>query len=409
MNDLTLFPLEEMADVLLPTTLDGTQGIYRAKCQPLIKANTDIEAINCWLTEYSQSKDTQRNYRKDAERLLLWSINEKQKPLSSLNAEDLLTYSKFLDNPPSHWCGKKLARNGKRWSTNWRPFVGSLSANSKTVAFANLTSLFNYLFETNYLAQNPVLAVRRQVRKNKSRVEQEQHIAERIIDFEEWEAIQEVMNAMSENTDEEAWEKVRVRFLIALFYFGALRNNELATHTMAAFKKVRDWQAGKDRWWLYIVRKGNKLKKIPVNQALLETLITYRQFLKLPDLPEQHEDEPLIKSLETQRAISTRRINQIIKEITFKAAEKFLPEQIEKVQRLRKFSAHWSRHLSLSMQSVCNISKINIKENGGHENEQTTDIYLHAFDNQRHEEMEKLVWRPHTISNELVAPEITEG
>lgn len=39
------------------------------------------------------------------------------------------------------------------------------------------------------------------------------------------------------------------------------------------------------------------------------------------------------------------------------------------------------------------MSSQNIKENAGHENMQTTEIYLHVLDNQRHDEMEKLQWQ----------------
>jgi len=43
-------------------------------------------------------EDHLENYRKEAERLLLWSVAEMGKPLSSLTHEDCLRYQQFLAN-----------------------------------------------------------------------------------------------------------------------------------------------------------------------------------------------------------------------------------------------------------------------------------------------------------------------
>jgi hypothetical protein len=68
---------------------------YRAhpeKC--LLMAGNDHEAIAAWLASKRRTTDdkelsaTQRSYRKEAERLLLWAILERKKALSSLSVED---------------------------------------------------------------------------------------------------------------------------------------------------------------------------------------------------------------------------------------------------------------------------------------------------------------------------------
>ncbi len=286
-----------------------------------------------------------------------------------------------------------MARKGKRWTAGWRPFVGPLSTTAKATSFAGLTSLFNYLVDVNYLAHHPLRSVRRRVKHNNGFDEQRTKVAERILGLEEWHALQDTLASLPELTEDERWEKTRLHFLIALLYFAGLRIEELTNHTMSAFKKIRDYRADKDRWWLEVIRKGGKQKKIPVNQSLISALIQYRRVLKLSDLPEPEETEPLIRSRETNRGISARRVNQLIKELAYKAAERFEPIQPEKAERLRKMSAHWLRHLSFSMQDLANIRKQHIKENAGHENDRTTEIYLHAIDEERHEEPEKLSWR----------------
>ncbi|WP_440130605.1 hypothetical protein, partial [Escherichia coli] len=63
---------------------------------PPISAATDQEAVLAWLARFADSANTLANSRREAERLLLWSISERAKPLSSLAHEDLLMYRRFL-------------------------------------------------------------------------------------------------------------------------------------------------------------------------------------------------------------------------------------------------------------------------------------------------------------------------
>ena len=107
MSEILLQPLEQLAVMVLPDALNGALGSNRKVGKALIKAKTDLEAIHCWLAEYANKPTTTyHHYRKDAERLLLWALTERNKPLASLNADDLLAYSHFLDNPSpfEKWC-----------------------------------------------------------------------------------------------------------------------------------------------------------------------------------------------------------------------------------------------------------------------------------------------------------------
>ena len=72
-----------------------------------------------WLVYLSH---TQRAYRKEGERFLLWAVVERRKPLSSMTTEDCAAYRAFSDVAPalhpvaalsveSHL--KKLAREGR--------------------------------------------------------------------------------------------------------------------------------------------------------------------------------------------------------------------------------------------------------------------------------------------------------
>ncbi|MEI2783754.1 MAG: hypothetical protein V9H25_21990, partial [Candidatus Competibacter sp.] len=91
-------PLERLC---LPDELDGRAGHNRAGpdvvCQ--LAANNDLEAVQAWLAEFRDSPQTLRNYRKEAERLLLWALLERGKPLSGLTREDCILYENFLTDP----------------------------------------------------------------------------------------------------------------------------------------------------------------------------------------------------------------------------------------------------------------------------------------------------------------------
>src|SRR3989338_9164851 len=95
------FPsLQQLPKTLDALQLDGAAGKNREpqeRCQ--IHAKHDYDAIQCWLNEYRHKETTFRTYQKEAERLLLWSVYQCQKPLSSLDRDDFEKYLSFLDDP----------------------------------------------------------------------------------------------------------------------------------------------------------------------------------------------------------------------------------------------------------------------------------------------------------------------
>src|SRR3990167_407381 len=109
---LTPMPLEHLKT---PSELTGETGTNRAPSfiTKQISANNDLQAIQSWLAEFDESPQTQRSYRKEAERLLLWSLIEKQRPLSSLTRDDLRHYQHFLSDPQptDRWCGQRRPRH----------------------------------------------------------------------------------------------------------------------------------------------------------------------------------------------------------------------------------------------------------------------------------------------------------
>jgi hypothetical protein len=141
-----------------PSELSGEKGSNRADVGRVkIEAQNDVDAIKTWLARFVNTSSSYSNYRKEAERLLLWSIIECKKPISSLTHDDLQTYQRFLADPQprEQW----LAKPGRKWprfDPEWRPFVGPLSATSQRQSITILNTLFSWLVKIGYLASNPL-------------------------------------------------------------------------------------------------------------------------------------------------------------------------------------------------------------------------------------------------------------
>lgn len=364
-----------------------TTYIPAEKEQPRIKAINDQEALNCWLNEYKTSPATFRTYQKEAERFLLWLVIQQKKGFRTLARTDIDAYQQFMSNPQPQeiWCGKN-GRGKKRGDEHWRPFVGPLSVTARQVALSAIDSMLRYLVDAAYIPFNPFILMRKKNFTETPATNTTFAIQARILNIDEWHAMLDTLDEYPENSQEEKNEKERLYFLIAILYCLGLRINELVTHGWESFQKIED------RWWFYVVGKGNKLARIPVNDELLRAIIRYRAHLNKRPFPESGESGPLIVSLISKRAITARYINKILKNLAEETAKKFT-NQPERAKKLKKFSAHWLRHLSASMQDHAGIAFKHIRANHRHENDETTRHYVHAFDNERHAEMDKLKLR----------------
>lgn len=379
--------LPTLTQLIITNELDGSSGTNRYdKTQCQIRADNDKQAIDCWLNEYRHSAATFRTYQKEAERFLLWCVYQLKKPFSSIVREDIEAYNKFLENPEPKeiWCARAGGHYNLRGTSNWRPFTGKLNPSAKASALSALGSLFDYLVQAKYLHFNPLALIR------KRHAEQKSHSAaslfklqERILETDEWHAMLNVIEHWPANSDKAQKEKARLQFLVKILYFLGLRIEELTSHNWGAFRKVEN------QWWFFVLGKGNKLGKIPVNDELLKAIIQYRSFLNKPPLPLPNEETPLIHSVKTQERISPRQINHILKKLALETSKKFKDKpEIEK--KLQKFSAHWLRHLSASMQDKAGVAFKHIRGNLRHENDETTRRYVHAYDDDRYQDMQKL-------------------
>lgn len=258
-----LVPIEKLR---LPAALDGAAGRFRAPSQYCtVQATNDLEAINEWLrikgggaqSDDAETNQTHRAYRKEAERLLLWSLLEAGKALSSLDTSDAARYAEFIASPPAHWCG---LRQNRRWSPLWRPFEGPLAPSAQRLTLRVLRSLFSFLREQNYLVANPFSALRQPPMSLPLG-------STRALSHHQWQVISA---ALDECPDSELARR-RAR-AIRWFYATGLRLSELGNATCGDLRRVSVIDARRKTVQgvtLSVRGKGDKTRDVPIPQALI--------------------------------------------------------------------------------------------------------------------------------------------
>ncbi|WP_043174118.1 hypothetical protein [Burkholderia ambifaria] len=133
--------VQPVESFVLPERLSGRDGTNRAPFETSqVSARNDLDAVRAWLSNYADTKTTFENYRKEAERLLLWAIVQLGKPLSSLTHEDLRLFKAFPAAPSPRPAGSRSttmapgAASTPLGDARWRPFNGPLSPASQRQA-----------------------------------------------------------------------------------------------------------------------------------------------------------------------------------------------------------------------------------------------------------------------------------
>jgi site-specific recombinase XerD len=409
-------PLEKF---IVPAELDGRRGLYRRPVeQCLLKASNDYEAILAWLkskhgltpqqkaelkarrrqrdTGVEQPMDwlqqlshTQRAYRKEAERFLLWAVMHKRKALSSMSNEDCAEYRDFLCDPQprSMWCA---SRSRERWSPLWRPFEGPLSASAQRHAITILKNLYGFLVDQNYLMGNPWASIA-VPRSGQPRID-----AGRSLTHAQWAFVQEQLLQQAR-----ASTSHRLGFGLTLLYATGLRLSEVVAATVDDLQRVHypadahDKQS-LDGWMLRVIGKGDKLREVPVPDEVIEQL---RAYLEARGLSPRIEDIGnqgaylLGKAIDiAQRAPGLAKAGDVdprdgIAATTFYDQLKAFFAQCSDVLRARgdergaarlaKASTHWLRHTHASHALASGQVPIEIaQQNLGHASLATTTVYV---------------------------------
>ncbi|WP_438455454.1 tyrosine-type recombinase/integrase [Vreelandella venusta] len=346
---------------------------------PLIDAQNDIEAVAAWLREYQDSPQTLKSYRREAERLLLW-LSSHGSSLCDMNREMLRQYDAFLEDPQpaERWVGASKPRN----HAQWRPFRGGLSPASRRQSLIILQGLFSWLIEAGWLGHNPFALMRDKAR----RLNNQTQIIERYLERDLWIWFWQWLNAPAGHASErEAYEQARRRFVFSFAYLLAPRISEMAN------ARMDDFQESEGRWWWVVVGKGSKLARIPVPDDMLECMCEWREALGLAGLPSHYEPSPLIRALDKRRGISDNQLYRLVKGVFSEAADALEAQNGKSayVSALRRATPHWLRHTSITHQAQAGVSLRYLAESARHSKLDTTSRYLHAEDNEWHQEQQR--------------------
>lgn len=364
----------------VPDQFDGSNGAFRAPREScVLAANDDYQAIQAWLSLH-ESDATRRAYRKEAERLILWAIVERKKPLSSLTTEDAVAYRTFLRHPAPRvrWTGPPRPRS----SVEWRPFAGALSPRSVAHALSVLGALFRWLIEQRYLLANPFAGIKVRGGGRTGALD-----ASRSFTAGEWTWIRTVANALewSHGWSEPAAQ--RLRFALDFGYACGLRGGELVGQTLGQIQT----DARGDHW-LDLVGKGDKSGRVALPALAREALDTYLVQRGLPTTRSRWDPStPILASLaEDNAAITAARMRVVLRGFFQTAAQALDTDSPATAQKLRRATPHWLRHTHATHALEGGAELVTVRDNLRHASISTTSTYLHGDEAKRASQLESV-------------------
>jgi len=365
--------------LVVPGEVDGSRGTFRAPPESCtLNSANDYEAVQAWLSLH-EAAATQRAYRKEAERLILWAIVERGKALSSLNTEDSIAYRAFLRHPTParRWIGPPQART----SPDWKPFVGGLAPRSVAYALAVLGAMFRWLMEQRYVLANPFSGVK---------VRGASHAAPmdtgRVFSEGEWAIIRAVADGLEWTYGWQVPAAQRLRFVLDFAYATGLRVSELVG---AKLGQIEVDSHGDH--WIKLVGKGSKSGKValpPLVRSALDHSLMQRG---LPITPAHWKPStPLIADLgdpDGKSGITATRVWSLMKRFFTTVATAIEKEAPATAEKLRKASPHWMRHTHATHALARGAELTTVRDNLRHASVATTSIYLHTDEVKRARQM----------------------
>jgi site-specific recombinase XerD len=238
--------------------------------------------------------------------------------------------------------------------------------------------LLAFAEQTGYLRRNPAALVRN-VRTP---------VASRITRYLTPEAIALAVETVSRRVPDSPAalrRRERDRFLLIAFAHTGARLNEIVSASMGAL-----YSEGNGRWWIDVIGKGNKPRRLPVPADMLEAYQRYREAFGLPLHTARADRMPLVLSSRSKAVtrLTDEAASEAIKGIFAEAA--LAAERAgnaDAAASLRHASAHWLRHSMLTNHANNGVQLKTLQDTAGHANISTTAGYLHKTDNERHDEI----------------------
>ncbi len=357
--------------LVVPEDVDGSRGTFRApRATCALDSTNDYEAVQAWLSLH-ESAATQKAYRKEAERLILWAVVERKRALSSLTTEDAIAYRSFLRHPTprARWIGAAQPRS----SPLWRPFAGDLSVRSVAYALSVLNALYRFLIEQRYVLANPFSGVKvrgaRPVQLDTAHAFTEH----------EWKLVRIVADGLEWSYGWSAPAAQRLCFVLDFAYSTGLRISELVDAKLGAIESDAHGDV-----WLRVVGKGRKTGKVVLPPLARAGLDRYLMQRGLPVTPSKwRPSTPLIGSLGDEGSITAWRLWRVMKRFFATAADVVEEDNPALAEKLRRATPHWTRHTHATHLLDGGAELTTVRDNLRHSSLATTSMYLHADDERR--------------------------
>ncbi|KFZ38358.1 hypothetical protein HR45_02615 [Shewanella mangrovi] len=399
--------------------------------QPLFAGdhNTDIElalteyhqndnvfkVIDSSLLEYQEAcrflrgvqsrPNTFRSYRRDIEKLLLWSWMIKQVSVTTLRPSDLLDMVRFYSHPPKDWCSAyqvKRFTNDEAFNPQWRPCVANRPAPTQSsikAMLASVSAFYQFLVDDAEIAMgNPALSARK---RSIASAAPTQEITTKLFTATQVQYLTLASRKMAQ-TNPSKWAKAR--FAVALLFHRYLRISEISRHTVRGWQTYTPtmgcFQRVAGDWFFYIpagTSKNNKSDLVTVPPELLEELKLYRRQiaaqtgLELPDLPAPEESIPLLPKIlvsgQIRDGLSVRAVRYLMQDVFEFAAELLLKdaeespdkeELIAEAHGMKAATVHWLRHSGISTDLAEGRNTVHVRDDARHVDLSTTNIYTHT-------------------------------
>ncbi|MEH6434256.1 tyrosine-type recombinase/integrase [Massilia sp. DD77] len=343
--------------------------------EPVTDARTDAELAREYISHGELSPKSIANVQKELYRFLTWCREEAGKTFRQLSVADLNAYKEFLKQPPATWiCTTKWPRSDPRY----RPFSGPLSDPSRRQAMIAVKGVLTYAEQTGYLRRNPARLVRNVRAPHASRITRyltPEAIALALATVEGRPAAGEAALRQRE----------RDRFLLVAFAQTGARLNEIVGAHMGAI-----YSEGDGRWWLDVMGKGAKPRRLPVPPAMLAAFRDYRRAFGLLEQTGRADRMPLVLSSRSKEFVrlTDEAASEALKAVFQAAADEAASRgDGDSASALRQASAHWLRHSMLTNHANNGVQLKTLQDTAGHANIATTAAYLHKQDHERHDEI----------------------
>jgi site-specific recombinase XerD len=320
-------------NIRVPHDVDGSRGTFRApRPMCVLEANNDYQAISAWL-ERHEAAETQRAYRREAERLLLWAIVERGKALSSLTSEDATAYRAFLRHPTPR--ARWVAPARPRSSPEWRPFTGALSPDSIAYALSVLSAMFRWLIEQRYVLANPFAGLKVRGAQRNGELD-----ISRAFTAGEWELVRTIADGLEWSNGWTVPAAQRLRFVLDFGYATGLRAGELVGVTLSGI--VTGMRGER---WLHLTGKGAKAGKVVLPPLARFAMDQYLVQRGLPVSPARWApDTPLLGHLDEPGGITTPRLREVLSRFFRTASDAIQADQPALADKLLRATPHWLRH-----------------------------------------------------------------